>query len=351
MTNKISFILKYSASALMLIFILALTGCEKKDKDDDIDIIPTEPSVGIGSATMIGQNWATMKGSVNPNGLETIVTFEYGTTEEFGNSIRANPDTLEKNTYTIVSAALTGLDTDTQYYFRLKAVNSEGTVYGGDTLFTSLKTSENYLAFNPETTYGTLTDIEGNIYKTVQIGSQTWMAENLRTLKLNDGVDIPYSATAVEWSPLDTASYCWISTDTSIYGALYNWYTVDTEKLCPEGWSVPSDQDWTDLTNYLGGQAEAGKLLKETGTRHWLTSNTNITNDSGFTALPGGYRNHNGAFGNLSNSSYFWTSTKDEGSETAFFRSLYYGYADVDRSNSNLNNGFSVRCIMDPVTK
>lgn len=351
MANKIRFILKYSTSALMLIFILALTGCEKKDKDDEIEVIPTEPSVGIGSATMIGQNWATMEGSVKPNGLETIVTFEYGTTEELGNSIRANPDTLEENTYTIVSGALTGLDTDTQYYYRVKAVNSEGTVFGGDTLFTTLKTSENYLAFNPAITYGTLTDIEGNIYKTVQIGSQTWMAENLRTLKLNDGVDIPYSETAIEWNPLETASYCWINSDTSVYGALYNWYTVSSGKLCPEGWSVPSDQDWTDLTDYLGGQAEAGKLLKETGTRHWLTSSVNITNDSGFTALPGGYRNQNGTFGNVTQSGYFWTSTEDSENGTAFFRSMYYGYSNVDKSSGNLKSGFSVRCIMDPVTK
>ncbi len=349
MAKKISFTILSSALVLILIFIL--TGCEKKDKDEDIEFVPTAPSAEAIPATMIGQNWATIRGSVKPNGLETIVTFEYGTTEELGNNTLSNPDTLERNVYTVVGAALTGLDTDMEYYFRVKAVNSEGTVYGDDTLFTTLKSSENYIAFNPEATYSTVTDIEGNTYKTVQIGSQTWMAENLRTLKLNDGTDIAYIPTAVDWNDLSAPAYCLINTDSSVYGALYNWYAVSTEKLCPEGWSVPDDQDWTALTDYLGGQTVAGRLLKETGTRHWIVSNNDINNDSGFTVLPGGYRNHNGSFGDLGRAGYFWTSSEDEASGTAYFRSLYYSYDIVDKNISNLRSGLSVRCIMDPVTK
>jgi uncharacterized protein (TIGR02145 family) len=177
------------------------------------------------------------------------------------------------------------------------------------------------------------------------------MAENLRTLKLNDGTDIPYIANANEWYDLDTPAYSLINTDTSVYGALYNWYAVGSEKLCPEGWSVPGDQDWTTLTDYLGGQAEAGKFLRETGTRHWFATNNDVNNESGFTALPGGYRNHNGSFGNLGRSGYFWTSTIDPENETVFYRSLYYGYNNVDRGTASQRSGFSVRCIMNPVEK
>lgn len=349
MVKKISLIIRATVTVLILSF--TLVSCEKEDEEKEIEIVPAEPSVGVASASMIGQNWATMTGSVKPNSLLTIVTFEYGNTIDYGNSIRANPDTLEKNSFTGVSAALTGLETETEYYFRLKAVNSEGTVYSDDTLFTTLGSSDNYISFNTVSTYGSLTDIEGNIYKTIQIGSQTWMAENLRTLKLNDGTDIHYIENASDWNDLNTPAYCLINTDTSIYGALYNWYTVSSEKLCPEGWSVPGDQDWSVLTDYLGGQTEAAKSLKEAGTRHWLTTNNDTNNDSGFTALPGGYRNHNGSFGDLSKSGYFWTSTIDAGSGTAFFRSMYYGYNNVDRSSSNQKSGFSVRCIKDPVTK
>ncbi len=349
MVKRIGVVFSFSVTILLL--VLSLTSCEKKDDDKDIEIVPAEPSVGEASATMIGQNWASMKGSVKPNSLQTIVTFEYGNSIDYGNSIKANPDTLEKNIYTSVTAALTGLEPETEYYFRLKAVNSLGTVYSDDTLFTTLGNSENYILFNTGASYSSLTDIEGNIYKTIEIGSQTWMAENLRTLKLNDGTDIPYIEDASDWNDLDSPAYCLIKSDTSIYGALYNWYTVDSEKLCPEGWSVPSDQDWSVLIDYLGGQTEAALYLKEAGTRHWTTTNINTNNDSGFTALPGGYRNHNGTLGDLSKAGYFWSSTIDSGSGTVFFRSIYYGYNNVDRSSSNQKSGFSVRCIEDPVTK
>ena len=349
MVKKTGILFSYSVTILLL--VLSLTACEKEDKETDVEIVPAEPSVGAALPGIIGHNWATMKGSVKPNSLETIVTFEYGSSLDYGNSIRANPDTITKNIFTSVSAPLTGLETETEYYFRLKAVNSEGTVYSNDTLFTTLGSSENYISFNTGVSYGSLTDIEGNIYKTIEIGSQTWMAENLRTLKLNDGTDIPYIENASDWNDLNSPAYCLINTDTSIYGALYNWYTVSSERLCPEGWSVPNDQDWSVLTDYLGGQTEAAKSLKEAGARHWLTTNNNTNNDSGFTALPGGYRNHNGSFGDLSKSGYFWTSTLDTGSGTVFYRSMYYGYNNVDRSSSNQKSGFSVRCIKDPVTK
>lgn len=121
--------------------------------------------------------------------------------------------------------------------------------------------------------YGTMTDQEGNVYKTITIGTQTWMAENLRTTTYNDGTVIPNVTDNDEWADLSTPAYCWYDNDSATYaqtyGALYNWYTVATDSLCPTGWHVPTDAEWTILTDTLGGLTIAGGLLKETGTTHW----------------------------------------------------------------------------------
>jgi len=157
--------------------------------------------------------------------------------------------------------------------------------------------------FNPDINYGTMTDQDGNVYKTVTIGTQTWMAENLRTTKYNDGTIIPNVIDGEEWTIQTTGVYCTynntFNTDTIVaYGHLYNWYTVNTGLLAPEGWHVPTDAEWTTLTDYLGGEDIAGAKLKETGITHWNRPNElETTNETGFTALPGGYRNFiGGAF-------------------------------------------------------
>jgi uncharacterized protein (TIGR02145 family) len=136
-----------------------------------------------------------------------------------------------------------------------------------------------------------VTDIEGNDYTTVTIGTQTWMGENLKTTKLTDGESIPKITENAAWPNLATPAYCWYNNDETahkkIYGALYNWYTVNTGKLCPTGWHIPSDDEWKTMIAFLGG-AEAGNKLQEVGTTHWTTQNEGATNKSGFTALPGG---------------------------------------------------------------
>ena len=141
-------------------------------------------------------------------------------------------------------------------------------------------------------TYGLLTDIVGNTYKTIKIGTQTWMAENLKTTKYNDGTDILNITNTTESINLSTPGYCWYLNDAykykNIYGALYNWYVLNTGKICPAGWHVPSNLEWTTLTTYLGGDSVADRKLKETGTTHWINTYTGVTNSSGFTALPGG---------------------------------------------------------------
>ncbi len=139
-----------------------------------------------------------------------------------------------------------------------------------------------------------VTDIDNNHYEAVRIGSQLWMAENLKTTRYNDGTPIPLVTDSLEWDNLVTPAYCWYRNDPvtygETYGALYNLHVVSTGILCPSGWHVPSDAEWTVLSDYLGGESVAGGKLKEAGTTHWYTPNAGATNETGFTALPGGIR-------------------------------------------------------------
>ncbi len=201
-------------------------------------------------------------------------------------------------------------------------------------------------------------DLDGNTYDTVKIGTQTWMKQNLKTTKLNDGTSIALVTDVAAWSSLSSPGYCWYNNDETanknIYGALYNWYTVSTGKLCPSGWHVPTDSEIKTLEMYLGLtqiQADAtnrrgtdqGNKLKEAGTIHWSAPSVG-TNSSGFTALPGGARDYYGSFGTLTIHSPWWSSTELDAS-TAWLRSLYYTYADIYRGSDNKKYGFSVRCL------
>lgn len=204
--------------------------------------------------------------------------------------------------------------------------------------------------FNSNVSYGSMTDQDGNVYKTVTIGTQTWMAENLRTTTYNDGTAIPNVTDNDSWVS-STRAYCNYNnttrTDTiATYGRLYNWYAVNTGRLAPKGWHVPTDAEWTTLTTYLGGESVSGGKLKETGTTHWTTPNTGATNETGFTALPNGYRNGLGTYSNIGRSGYWWSSTENS-STGAWSSSMYYNDTDVYRSLFNKRYGFSVRCIRD----
>jgi uncharacterized protein (TIGR02145 family) len=203
-------------------------------------------------------------------------------------------------------------------------------------------------AFNSSVTYGTMTDQDGNVYKTVTIGNQTWMAENLRTTKYNDGTAIPLVTDLSEWSDLSTGAYCNYdntnNTDTiATFGRLYNWYAVNTGKLAPKGWHVPTDADWTTLTTYLGGKSVSGSKLKETGNTHWGYPYTGATNETGFTALPGGYRDCDN-FYDVGYKSCWWSATEYV-SDKAWFWHVHYNYGLVYRTNYYKEVGSSVRCV------
>jgi uncharacterized protein (TIGR02145 family) len=195
----------------------------------------------------------------------------------------------------------------------------------------------------------TVTDIDGNVYKTVQIGTQVWMAENLKTTRYRNGDPIRTNLTDAAWSAVSTGAYAVYNNDAAnntTYGKLYNWYAVvDSRNLCPVGWHIPSDAEWTTLENFLGGDGIAGGKMKAVSNL-WQSPNKGATNESGFSGLPGGFRDSIFTYDYVGNYGYWWSST--EGSTaSAWFRYLGYGDGISARGNHYKRNGFSVRCLRD----
>lgn len=233
---------------------------------------------------------------------------------------------------------ITGLLPGSTYYVRAYAVNESGTVYG------------NQIMFNTK-----IADADGNTYNTVTIGNQVWMAENLKTTIYNDNTEIPLIVDNSVWAGAVIPGYCWYNNDAisykDVYGALYNWYALDTavngvKNLCPVGWHLPEDGEWIILTNYLGGEGVAGGKLKETGTAHWQTPNVGATNSSGFTGLPGGGRDIFGNFYGILGSGQWWSATAD-GVPNVWTRRLSSNSVSMDRISLDRINGYSVRCLKD----
>lgn len=217
---------------------------------------------------------------------------------------------------------------------------------------------------------GTVTDVDGNVYQTVKIGNQIWMAEDLKVSHYPNGDAIPYIDDNATWGALaddnrsDAYSFYGDSNNDGIidvanpdYGALYtyaaaigdNWARdkVDNQGVCPEGWHLPTDAEWTELTDYLGGNSVAGGKLKETGISHWNKPNLGATNESGFSALSGGIRyNFLGTFDSAGLSGHWWSATESSGSK-AWSCFLYYKEAEAYRIYYFKADGFSVRCVRD----
>lgn len=198
-------------------------------------------------------------------------------------------------------------------------------------------------------------DIDGNVYNTVTIGTQEWTVENLKTTKLNDGTAIPDVTDGTAWSLLTTPGRCWYDNNSSYnstYGLLYNWYTVNTGKLAPAGWRVPTNADWLVLINYLGGLDVSGGKLKEAGLSHWKTPNTGATNEVGFTAVPSGARSTVGIFLALTETCDLWTSDVSVSNPTTL--SYDYGMSYASDNTFDFEVGFkqgsSVRLIRIPIT-
>ena len=199
-----------------------------------------------------------------------------------------------------------------------------------------------------------VTDTDGNIYTNVTIGTQIWMVENLKTTKYNDGTEIPLITDNTGWNNATADAYCWYDnaiTNKDLYGALYNWYAVSTGKLCPKGWHVPSESEWAELVNYLGGESVAGGKLKTTGTIEggdglWHQPNVDATNETGFSALPGGLRGS--AFNDINWGGVWWTSTEYPSNRAYYFyiNNNDGSVGDSDDGGSR-SSGYSVRCLKD----
>jgi uncharacterized protein (TIGR02145 family) len=330
-TKKIFFMKKNRILIYPLIMMGALlmfTSSCKKDESSSSQV----PILTTNAATDITTTTATSGGNITSDGGLRVtsrgVCWSTGQTPTTADS-KTTDGTGAGN----FSSALTGLSHSTTYYVRAYATTNAGTGYGSAMSFT---------------TPVIVTDIDGNIYNTVAIGTQVWMVENLKTTKYRNGDPIPNVTENIEWSNLTTGAYCDYDNtpgNSVTYGKLYNWFAVnDSRNIAPTGWHVPSDAEWTILTSFLGGEEVAGGKLKETGTTHWQSPNTGATNESGFSGLPGG-DNRFGSFSSLGDFGCFWSST--ELGPTAWFHFLSYNDASVPRSNETKSIGFSVRCLRD----
>lgn len=279
-----------------------------------------------------------------------------------------------KKLYTLITIITIGLNVNSMSHLD----NSNCSFpyeFSSDTLYDNLVVIEpfenlNEIAYQKE---DVLIDIDKNSYKTVKLGTQVWMAENLRTTRFNDGTVITLIADNAIWSNLITPGYCWYNNDEDAYknpyGALYNLYTVSAGNICPSGWHLPSDAEWMTLESFFitNGYNYDGKLIGNkigkamASTTLWTSSSIKGSvgnkdypekrNTTGFSAFPGGYRCYCGTYYGIGNYGYWWTVTKSDAAN-AWFRYIGYGYVDLQRDNSSKLQGggktaFSIRCLKD----
>jgi len=317
----------YIIFLLVLVLITSAVACIGKSQN----IIVTTSNV-----TGITQTSAVSGGNISAGKPHSVTSRGVCWTTTTDPTLEDNKTNDGDGTGSFLSA-MTNLEPGTDYYVRAYATVETDTLYGGNILFSTKE-------------YETLTDIEGNVYKNITIGTQTWMAENLRTTRYNDGTAIPLVENEARWAGLSTPGFCWYKNDEEgfkpTYGALYNWYSINTGKLCPQGWHIPDDPEWSELTIFLGGESIAGGKLKESGSTYWVEPNTGATNESGFTAFPGGFRYYDGKFFDFGFSGYWWSSMEYSPTR-AWFRFVYYNDGNLYRFNNIKKNGFSVRCLKD----
>ena len=202
--------------------------------------------------------------------------------------------------------------------------------------------------------YITVTDIEGNKYNTVVIGTQTWMKENLKVSKFNEGTNIPGVTDNRQWSNLTTGAWCNYNNNDSlgkVYGKLYNWYVISptmngNKNVCPIGWHIPTDVEWKILSDFLGGDTIAGGKMKDASLMNWKSPNTNANNSSGFNGLPAGDRISDGKDDNLFSYAFWWSSSEID-SKYSTFRRLNYNDSKILRDAGYKNAGLSIRCIKE----
>jgi uncharacterized protein (TIGR02145 family) len=322
----------------------------------------------------ISSNSAVSGGNISNNGGTTI------TQRGIVWSTLPNPTTADNltnngNGVGNFISDLAGLQANTIYYTRAYAINSAGTAYGDELNFTTLEDGGmQYLphscgvdsVHNINLNYGSMTDQDGNIYKTIVIGGKEWMAENLFANHFRNGEIIELVADGGTWDGMTSAASSWMFNDSlnynCPYGKLYNWYAVsDPREICPTGWHMPTDAEWNELisvvdpnynptaTSGIAQSIIAGGLLASESNR-WINSSNNFfSNEYGFSALPSGYRDNNyvnGSFSDISYYSYFWSGSQ-YGPNTAYYRFIQYNNSEIFRNNITKVYGMSVRCVRD----
>jgi uncharacterized protein (TIGR02145 family) len=283
-----------------------------------VDSITTTTARSGGNVTSSGNATVTARGvvwSTSPNPTITLTTKTYN-----GTGTGA------------FTSNISGLTPGTTYYLRAYATNSVGTAYGNQVSFTTAQTP-----------------VVDTSISSVTIGTQIWSNKNLSVARYRNGDPIPQVTDSTQWANLTTGAWCWFNNDSATYaatyGRLYNWFAVnDPRGLAPQGWHVPTDGEWTILTNYLGGESVAGGKMKST--TGWISPNTGATNSSGFTGLPGGGRSFNSNFFNFGHTCFWWSSSAFD-SSIAWYRYLYFINSSVTKGSVYQTFGLSVRVIRD----
>jgi uncharacterized protein (TIGR02145 family) len=307
------------------------------------DVIPSVTTTTVSNVTATS---ATTGGDVTQDGGAAVTArgVAYGTLSSPTISGLITNDGTGTGTFT---SNLTGLSPSTTYYVRAYATNSVGTAYGNEVSFTTPAI--------PAFACGSssITDVDGNSYQTVQIGTQCWTQSNLKVSKYRNGDNIPTGLSNTAWQNTTAGAYAIYDNNPvndGLYGKLYNHYTVmDTRGLCPTGWHVPTDGEWTTLETFLGGSSVAGGALKSTGIQPtpggWVSPNAGATNSSGFSARPGGRREYNSGFVDVVAYGSWWSSSLS--GTDVWARYLHYDAGNITRGTEYLPHGFSVRCLRD----
>ena len=306
----------------------------------------TTPTLSTTTVSSITQTTAASGGNVTKDGGASVIFRGVCWNTSANPTITDFTKTTSGETGSFTSS-ITGLIPYTTYYLRAYATNNVGTGYGNAVSFTTLWYG---IIFNPDLTYGTI----NNAYKTITIGTQTWMAENLRATIYQNGALIGTTTPAtLDITGESTPKYQWAyggnENNVVTYGRLYSWYAAtDSRNICPNGYHLPSNGEWIILATYLGGSIVTGGKLKETGTTHWYFPNEGATNESGFTALPGGDRLSDGTFSGINNDGHWWSSTED-GPNYAMSRYMVGGSSIISSISPEAQDGYSVRCLMNSI--
>lgn len=335
----------WSVAVFMITVLLMVFSCSENESTNPAIHVPTVVTAPI---SLVRQTSAYCGGNITYDGGSPIIGRGVCWSTE------QTPDLTDSKTNDgegsgNYASGLTGLSGRTRYYVRAYASNSAGTGFG------EIKT------FITSDSMGTINDIDGNTYQTVKIGDRWWMAENLAVTHFRNGGSIAYVTDDSLWANWSVAGYCDYDnnvTNSYIYGRLYNWSAVsDAREIAPLGWHIPSDSEWQQLEMYLGmsqvdaeregwrGSDEGGKL-KELETIHWRSPNSGASNECGFCALPGGYRNIEGACEEIGTDARFWTTT-EYNSFSAWYRELSNDNTGIMRFGDSKRFGCSIRCVKD----